>query len=299
MIALPSGSKQILYVTGMPRSGSTLLCQLLGMHPAIYSIGHSSPLVSLLVQCRTLLSDNHFLLGQLDVDFDLTYTRMINAYRGLMAGWFAETDLPVVVDKNRLWLALIETVKLLDPQFKLLVCVRELGQVYGSIESQHQKTILLDFIDHLADYDRLGRADQLFAGDKSIGAPLAAIQAVQDLPPLVRDRIFFVRFEDLVGKPIETMAQVYQWMGLTAHRIDPQKLQVRAHESDSHFRHKYLHRQNGRIETPAAHEVPKRVQELIQKACGWYYEWFYPAAVPRKVHSKGNPNEQVLPPDLE
>jgi sulfotransferase len=26
--------------------------------------------------------------------------------------------------------------------------VRELGQIYGSIEAQHQKTILLDFIDH-------------------------------------------------------------------------------------------------------------------------------------------------------
>ncbi len=290
---------QFVGVSGLPRAGSTLLCQLLAEHPDIHCEGHSSPLCSTLITTRRSISDDPFMLSQLDVQFDTSYGHLKSAMQGFLQGWYADCGKPVVIDKSRAWLPCMEFLLHLEPQARLLVCVRELGQVYGSIESQHQKTILLDFIDHLADYDRLGRADQLFAGDKSIGAPLAAIQAVQDLPPLVRDRIFFVRFEDLVGKPIETMAQVYQWMGLTAHRIDPQKLQVRAHESDSHFRHKYLHRQNGRIETPAAHEVPKRVQELIQKACGWYYEWFYPAAVPRKVHSKGKANEQVLPPDLE
>jgi sulfotransferase len=37
-------SKKIVYVTGLPRAGSALMCQLLGQHPEIYSIGHSSPL---------------------------------------------------------------------------------------------------------------------------------------------------------------------------------------------------------------------------------------------------------------
>jgi sulfotransferase len=87
----------------------------------------------------------------------------------------------------------------LEPEARLIITIRELGQIYGSIEAQHQKTILVDFIDHLADYDRFGRADQLFAKDKAIGAPLSSIQAVQDLPQSVKDRIFFVKFEDLVS----------------------------------------------------------------------------------------------------
>ncbi len=37
-------NKRLIYVTGLPRAGSTLLCQLLGHHPDIYSPGHSSPL---------------------------------------------------------------------------------------------------------------------------------------------------------------------------------------------------------------------------------------------------------------
>ncbi len=41
-------NKKIIYVTGLPRSGSTLMCQLLGHHPQIYSTHHSSAL------CQTL-----------------------------------------------------------------------------------------------------------------------------------------------------------------------------------------------------------------------------------------------------
>ena len=277
MIALPSGAKQILYVTGMPRSGSTLLCQLLGIHPAVYSIGHSSPLASVLVQCRTLLSDNHFLLGQLDVDFDLTYTRMINAYRGLMAGWFAETALPVVVDKNRLWLALIETVKLLDPQFKMLVCVRDPIAVYGSIEAQHRKTVLLDFQDHMAPHSAYDRARMLFAADGVVGGPLAAIQQLQDIPdPTLAEHLFYVRFEDLLQAPQASMAAIFAWAGLPAHSFDPQRLPVKPHESDSYNRFKYRHTTFSQIRPPNVHQVSARIAEEIRNTHRWFYQSLYP-----------------------
>jgi sulfotransferase len=277
MIALPSESKQILYVTGMPRAGSTLLCQLLGMHPAIYSIGHSSPLASLLDQCRTHLSDNHFFLGQLDVDFDLTYTRLINAYRGMMAGWFAETDLPVVVDKNRVWLALIETVKQLDPQFKMLVCVRDPITAYGSIEAQHRKTVLLDFQDHMAPHSAYERARVLFAANGVVGAPLAAIQQLHDIPdPTLAAHLFYVRFEDLLRAPQASMAAIFAWAGLPAHSFDPQQLPVKPHESDSYNRFKYRHTTFSQIRPANAHQVSGRIAEEIRSNYRWFYQSLYP-----------------------
>ncbi|MEM6839223.1 MAG: sulfotransferase, partial [Cyanobacteria bacterium P01_C01_bin.120] len=102
--------KRIIYVTGLPRAGSTLLCQLLGHHPDIYCTGHSSPLSQALVGLRQHLSDNDFLRAQLDVEFEVVYQRLMNAFQGFMNGWFAETDKAWVVDKNRGWLNHIETV---------------------------------------------------------------------------------------------------------------------------------------------------------------------------------------------
>jgi len=263
-------------VAGLPRAGSTLLCQLLAEHPEIHCEGHSSPLCNSLLATRRFISDDQFLLAQLDVQSDATYAHLKSAMQGFLHGWHGDCGKLVVVDKNRAWMHCIEFLLHLDPDAKLLVPIRELGQIYGSIESQHQKTILLDFIDHLADYDRFGRADQLFAKDKAIGAPLSSIQAVQDLPQSVKDRLYFVKFEDLMAQPVETMSKVYAWLGVASHKIDSKKLTAHPHESDSHYRNKYLHKQHDHIAPPKPHEIPPRIQEHIERACAWYYEWFYP-----------------------
>lgn len=270
-------TSRFIGVCGLPRAGSTLLCQLLAEHPEIHCEGYSSPLCNALLTVRRTVSDDPFMLAQLDVQFERTYANLRSAMQGFLQGWHRGGGKAVVVDKNRAWLQVIEFLLDLDPAARLLVCIRELGQIYGSIEAQHQKTILLDFVDHLADADRYGRADQLFAKDKAIGAPLAAIHAVQDFPQQVRDRIYFLKFEDLMLNPAQTMHDVHRWIGVAPNPIDPMRLSVRPHESDSHYRYKFLHRQHGGITPPQPHEIPRRIQAQIEQVCGWYYEWFYPA----------------------
>lgn len=266
-------------VAGLPRSGSTLLCQLLAAHPDIDCEGHTSPLCNTLLATRRFISDEKFLLSQLDTQFDKTYSNLKTAMRGFLHGWHADASKAVVVDKSRVWLQCIEFLLHLEPEARLLVSIRELGQIYGSVETQHQKTILLDFIDQLADYDRFGRAEQLFAQDKVIGSPLSAILAVEELPQAVRDRLFFVKFEELIDDPIDTMVQIYKWLDLAPHEIDPMNLDVRAHESDSYYRYKFLHRQQGTIAPPIFHEIPPRIQNQIERDFGWYYERFYPQTI--------------------
>ena len=263
-------------VTGLPRAGSTLLCQLLAHHPDIHCEGHSSPLCNTLLGMRRMVSDDTFFLSQLDNSFESSYAHLGSAMQGFLRGWNRDCDKQVVVDKNRAWLHAVETLLQIEPEAKLIVCLRELGQIYGSIEAQHQRTILLDFIDHLADYDRFGRADMLFAKDKAIGSPLISIHAVPDLPKAVQERLYFLRFEDLVQNPALCMSAIFKWLNLPPCEIDPEKLDIGVRESDSHYHMKYTHRQASRIGQPARHEIPPRIQAQIQSAWGWYYQNFYP-----------------------
>jgi len=263
-------------VTGLPRAGSTLLCQMLAQHPEIHCEGHSSPLCNTLLGIRRMVSDDQFFLSQLDHSGQASYANLASAMQGFLRGWHQGCDKKAVVDKNRAWLHAIELLLQIAPEAKLIVCIRELGQIYGSIEAQHQKTILIDFIDHLADFDRFGRADMLFAKDKAIGSPLISLSAVQDLPAEVQKRLYFLRFEDLMEKPAACMSHLYAWLGLSPYAINPDKLAIGLQESDSHYHMKYLHRQSERIVKPGKHDIPPRIQAQIESACAWFYELYYP-----------------------
>lgn len=264
-------------VTGLPRAGSTLMCQLLAQHPEVHCDGQSSPLCNTLLGIRRMVSDDTFFLSQLDNGFESSYGHLLSAMQGFLRGWHHDHHRKkAVVDKNRAWLHAIELLLHIEPEARLIVCLRELGQIYGSIEAQHQRTLLLDFIDHLADYDRFGRADVLFAKDKAIGAPLISLHAVLDLPKPVQERLYFVRFEDLVEQPVACMSHLYAWLGLSPHEINPEKLKIGVQESDSHYHMKYPHRQSSRIVKPSRHEISPRIQAQIESACAWFYQLYYP-----------------------
>ena len=263
-------------VTGLPRAGSTLLCQLLGQHPEIHCDGRSSPLCNTLMGIRRGVSDDSFFLSQLDNEFGKSYSRLASAMQGYLRGWYGDCQKPLVVDKSRAWLRAVELLLHIEPGAKLIVCLRDLGQIYGSIEAQHQRTILLDFIDHLADLDRFGRADTLFMKDRVIGSPLMALHAVADLPKSVQDCLYYVRFEDLMDRPAACMKHLFGWLGISPFEIDLEQLRAGARESDSHYHMKYLHTQHDRIAPPTIHEVPPRIQSLIETAYTWYFQMFYP-----------------------
>jgi sulfotransferase len=229
---------------------------------------------------RHNLSDNDFWLAQLDADFELSYQRLLNAFRSFMNGWFTETDKTWVVDKNRGWLQHIETVHHLDPNFKILVCVRELGQIYGSIEAQHQKTLLLDFPDHLASLSRYDRADTLFGKNGVVGAPLKSIEALQDIAPELQQHLFYVVFEHLMSEPSIVLNNIFQWLGIAPCTLDWQNLAVEPHESDSYYRYKYRHRTYSTLQAPQKHQIPQRIQKDLQKNFTWFYQIFYPGLLP-------------------
>src|ERR1019366_1307857 len=110
-------------VTGLPRAGSTLLCQLLAQHPDIHCEGHSSPLCNILLGIRRMVSDDQFFLSQLDNHFEQSYAHLASAMRGFLQSWYQDHGKKAVVDKNRAWLHAIELLLKIAPEAKLIVCL--------------------------------------------------------------------------------------------------------------------------------------------------------------------------------
>lgn len=270
---------QLTCVTGLPRSGSTLLCQLLQHHPEVYCDGHSSPLLPTITALRQQVTESQFMMAQMDVNYELTYERIKNMYQGVIDGWFSHAESKCLVDKNRGWLNQYDFIQELKPNSKMLVCIRNPEQIYGSIESRHQKSILLDFPDKLAALSAYDRADKLFAPDGVVGAPLNAISALQDFHPDTQNNIYFVVFEELMSEPDRVMNNVFSWLGLNAFDIDYDRLATHHHESDSYYKFKYLHKTHESIKPPKPHVIPTRIKQEIRNNCLWFYQNFYPGVL--------------------
>jgi sulfotransferase len=197
-----------------------------------------------------------------------------------MNGWFLETSLPTVVDKNRAWLGMLQTVHALDPNYKIIVCLRDPIQIFGSIEAQHKKTILLSFPDHMNPNSAWHRGDQLFSPGGVVGGPIRSIENMQDIPREygINEQVYFMIFERLMDNPEAEMNRIFKWANLSPISIDPMNLPTKRTESDSYYKFKYLHGVHNKIIKPKPYDVSTRIAKEIFAKFRWFYDTFYPKA---------------------
>ena len=207
--------KKVVYLAGLPRSGSTLLANVLAMHPYLTSTP-SSPLCGIIQSMRKQWSDEPFLLAQLDNDFEKIHQRLKRTTQAVIQAWSEDTVTPIVVDKNREWIFGVEWLRELDPDFKIIVTLRDLRDVYTSIEKRHRSTLFLDFPDHMEHNSVDVRANALFSDGGLVGSILKGIQNFADIPNLVTgnpapNHVYYWRYEDFLERPQETMNHLFSF----------------------------------------------------------------------------------------
>lgn len=105
--------KRIVFNSSLPRSGSTLLQNILAQNPRIYA-SPTSGLLELLFTSRSHFSR----LPEFHAQDQEAMRRAFRGYcRGAMLGFYeALTDKPVCIDKNRSWLHLYDTTSAMLPR---------------------------------------------------------------------------------------------------------------------------------------------------------------------------------------
>jgi len=271
--------KEIIYLSGLPRSGSTLLCNLLDKHPEISSTP-SSPLCGMINNLRRIWSDDPFLLAQLDSDFDVVYSRMMRSLKAFMQEWSSDTNTPITIEKNRGWCTCVSLLNHLFPNFKMIICLRDLRDVFSSVEKRHKETLLLDFPDHMEHHLVDNRASALFDDNGIIGGPLKALYNLGDTPDIMR-HMYFWKFEDFLEDPTKSMNAIFNWIGVSNQEIDFEKNieQTTTQEADSYYRFKYMHKIKPKFEQPdnlEERKISPRIINSIMERFKWYYETYYP-----------------------
>src|ERR1700730_14174576 len=111
------------FISGLPRSGSTLLAAILNQNPR-FRAGMTSPLADIMGVVMAEASSKN------DFSFDVSDEQRVAMLRGLVENFYAgQANASVVFDSSRLWCSRRRLLGTLVPEAKGIACVRPLSWV--------------------------------------------------------------------------------------------------------------------------------------------------------------------------
>ncbi|TRD14379.1 sulfotransferase family protein [Palleronia caenipelagi] len=238
-------SSKIHFVTGLPRSGTTLLGALLKQNPR-FEGGMSSPLGPILTRLVTAMSpgNNEFAVSLSDAQRKAMLLAMIEAYQSTLA---ARPD--VLFDTNRLWSSKLPLISELLPDAKVIACVRDPAWVVDSFERLVRRNAMGVAKLFASEDDRatvFSRADALTRPKGVVGYALSATKEAYYSDEA--DRLLLVEYDYLAARPRETLQLIYNFLEEPWFEHDFENVSYEADEFDSQLNLKDLHRVSGRVE---------------------------------------------------
>ena len=238
--------KKFHVITGLPRTASTLLCNLLSQNPRFHcsrSTSHLPGLLGAVSATQTASSENHS-------DFirnpKQTENRALRILRGIVENYYHGIDAPVIFDKSRGWPFHYGLLKRIYPKSKLIVLVRNPVEVFASIERQHQNTALWDQGAGPAEKTIAGRAEMFFnPQDGIIGSCMVA---VEDLLRRGQSDAIMLQHESLVDDPELMIRRLYKQLGERYYSHDYTKVEDLSEDVDELYWGKFPHGGSGKIE---------------------------------------------------
>lgn len=195
------------FITGLPRSGSTLLAALLRQNPCFHA-GITSPV-------STLFSG---MLAQFSVGTEFGPVIDTEVRRRLLNGLFESyyTDkqkMSVIFDTSRMWAAKLTALQDLFPQSKVIACVRNVAWVMDSIErlyraNPYEQTKL--FNDDVERNTVYSRVDTLAQRNRLVGYAWSALKEAFYSEQAAS--LLVVEYDLLAQAPEKVLPLIYQFI---------------------------------------------------------------------------------------
>lgn len=252
------------FISGLPRSGSTLLSAILRQNPRFHA-GISSPVAALASGLLAQVSAGS--------EFAPLVSRQQRRalLRGLFAAYYEAQPQPVLFDTNRVWCARLPLLADLFPGSKVIACVRNVAWVMDSIE-------------------RLYRADpyentRLFGGNPSRSTVYTRLEGLAQHDQLVgsawaalreayygehAESLLLVDYELLSRAPQQVMPLIYDFIGEPAFEHDFDHVEYDAVDFDLQLGVPGLHTVRSKVQFQARRSViPPDLFDKYSKLSFW------------------------------
>tara|TARA_R110000796_G_scaffold37616_1_gene94830 strand:+ start:1244 stop:2098 length:855 start_codon:yes stop_codon:yes gene_type:complete len=197
--------KELFFISGLPRSGSTLLSAILQQNPDFYA-DISSPVQGLVASTINVITDsesNHL----------IDEPRRKHILRALVQSYYDAVKPNTVFDTSRGWTSKTSLLKELYPQTKIICCVRDLPWILDSFERIAAKNTLYNAA--LTDDESCQTVTTRCAAlmdVKKEGQVVKPYYFLEEGMLLNPDMIMLMEYESLCKKPESVLREIYKFI---------------------------------------------------------------------------------------
>lgn len=254
-------SKTIHLIAGLPRSGSTLLANVLAQNPKFY-VSPTSGILDVMFLVRNNWSKI--------VEFQANpcEEEKVQVLKGIIQSYYAKQEAPIVFDRCRSWLAHLEMAEVLfEKKPKVIVPVRDVRDILASLEKLYRKTSATAQIPHeepqyLQWQDMSYRVNFWAKTNELVG--LAYTRLNDAIARGWAKNMILVPYEKFTTNPRETMDRIYEFLEEDEFKHNFNNVTQVIHEDDRVHGFAGLHEIKAKIE-PQEPQWPKILGEKISE----------------------------------
>jgi sulfotransferase len=230
------------FISGLPRSGSTLLAALLRQNPRFHA-GMTSPVGGIYMALEGALSRRN------EAAVFIEPEQRRDVLLGLFESFYRrQQERKVIFDTNRAWCAKLPALAQLFPAARLICCVRSISWIMDSVERLVRRNAfeLSGMFGFEAGGTVFTRVNRLAGADGMVGYALDCLK--EAFYGEHAGRLILVEYQALTRAPADTMRLLYDMLGEPAFDHDFNNVEYEADVFDL------------ALGAPGLHQVRRKVE---------------------------------------
>ncbi len=245
--------KSFYFISGLPRSGSTLLSGILKQNPDFYA-DIASPV-------QGLTGTSIDIITSTGNNLNITEDQRKNLMYGVFDGYYKNIEKPVIFDSSRGWTKKTPFLKALFPYTKILCPVRDIVSILNSFELIASKNPFHTTTLTECNKNVFARCDGMMdRNDGTVADPWILLREGYAMNP---EMIMLIDYENLCKTPEKTMREVYEFLERPYYSHDFENVEYSNENFDKSCNLKDLHTVKRKVEyNPPRCILPP---EIVQK----------------------------------
>ena len=259
-----SAKRKFHFISGLPRSGSTLMGALLRQNPRFHA-GMSSPVASLMEGVIAQVS------AGTELSTMVTGEQREALVRGLFDSYYKEFAEEVIFDTNRAWTAQLPALMQLFPESKLICTVRNVAWVMDSLERQFRNNVF----EHTRLFNTPAERSTVYTRLEALAGPNRLVgyawHALQEAVwSEFAERIVIVDYDIFSQRPQDVIGLIYKFLEEEPFEHDFDKVDYDAPAFDAQLGVAGLHKVHEKVAPrPRKTILPPELFERYAKLSFW------------------------------